>query len=70
MGSRSSDFWAGSGRTDRVWLTNTDIHNFADVLSHSASTAGGVVFTVSAQDSITFTGVALAQLNADDFIFA
>jgi Ca2+-binding RTX toxin-like protein len=64
-----SDFWAGAGRTDRVWLTNTSIHTFADVLSHAVDSAAGVVFTVSATDSITFTGLTLSQLNADDFIF-
>ena len=64
-----SDFWAGVGRTDRVWITNTDIHSFADVLSHSVDSAAGVVFTISTQDSITFTGLTVAQLHADDFIF-
>jgi Ca2+-binding RTX toxin-like protein len=64
-----SDFWAGTGRTDRVWITNTDIHSFADVLSHSVDSGAGVVFTITAQDSITFTGITLAQLVADDFIF-
>ena len=64
-----SDFWAGAGRTDRVWITNTDIHNFADVLSHSVYSGAGVVFTITGQDSITFTGITMAQLVADDFIF-
>ncbi|MGB9143217.1 MAG: calcium-binding protein, partial [Aestuariivirga sp.] len=64
-----SDFWAGAGRTDRVWLTNTDIHSFADVQSHAVDTAGGVVLAVNGGDSITFTGITVAQLNADDFIF-
>ncbi len=64
-----SDFWAGVGRTDRVWITNTDIHSFADVLSHSVDSAAGVVFTISAQDSITFTGLTLNQFHSDDFIF-
>jgi Ca2+-binding RTX toxin-like protein len=64
------DFWAGTGRTDRVWITGTDIHNFDDVLAHSQNSAEGVVFTINENDSITFTGITMAQLVADDFIFA
>ncbi len=64
-----TDFWAGTGRTDRVWITNTGIHSFADVLSHSINSFGGVVFTVSAEDRITFSGITVAQLVADDFLF-
>ena len=64
-----SDFWAGAGRTDRVWLTNTDIHSFSDVQSHVVDTAAGLVLTINGTDSITFTGITMAQLNVDDFIF-
>ncbi len=64
-----TDFWAGTGRTDRIWITNTSIQSFADVLSHSVNSAGGVVFTVSAEDRITFSGITVAQLVADDFLF-
>ena len=66
-----TDFWFGVGRTDRVQLVNTDLHSFADVLSHAVNSADGVVLSVDAGvDHITFTGVTLAQLNADDFLFA
>jgi Ca2+-binding RTX toxin-like protein len=65
-----SDFWAGLARTDRVWLTNTDLHSYADVLAHMTDTATGLVLSVNGgTDSITFTGIHLPQLNADDFIF-
>jgi Ca2+-binding RTX toxin-like protein len=64
------DFWAGAGRTDRLWLTNTDLHNYADVMSHTVDTVEGLVITVnSGQDNITLAGIHLPQLNADDFLF-
>ena len=65
-----SDFWAGAGRTDRVWITNTGIHSFADVLSHSTDTGAGLLFQITADDSIAFTSLKASQLVADDFIFA
>ncbi len=66
-----TDFWFGVGRTDRVQLVNTDLHSFADILSHAVNSADGVVLSVDAGvDHITFTGVTLAQLNADDFLFS
>jgi large repetitive protein len=65
-----TDFWAGLGRTDRVQLLNTDIHSYADVLSHMTDNAAGIVLSVNGgADSITFTGVHLNQINADDFLF-
>ncbi len=66
-----ADFWVGVGRTDRVQLLGSDLHSFTEVLGHATDTAGGVVLSVNGgQDSITFTGVTIAQLNADDFLFA
>jgi Ca2+-binding RTX toxin-like protein len=66
-----TDFWAGAGRTDRVQLVGTDIHSWADVLAHATETADGVVLSFDAgHDSITFTGLHLNQLVADDFLFA
>jgi Ca2+-binding RTX toxin-like protein len=65
-----TDFWAGVGRTDRLWLTNTDLHNYADVLAHTTDTAAGLVISINGgQDSITLAGIHLPQLNADDFLF-
>ncbi len=66
-----TDFWFGLGRTDRVQLIGTDIHSWADVLSHINDTANGLVLSVDAgHDSITFAGLHLNQLVADDFLFA
>jgi serralysin len=66
-----TDFWAGTGRTDRVQLLNTDMHSFADVFSHLTETAAGAVLSVNGgADSITFAGVHLNQLVADDFLFS
>ena len=66
-----SDFWYGAGRTDRVQLLGSDLHSFADVLAHATDTANGVVLSVNGgHDSITFTGLTIAQFNADDFLFA
>jgi Ca2+-binding RTX toxin-like protein len=65
-----TDFWAGAGRTDRVWFTNTDIRSYADVLAHTTDTAAGLVISVNGgADSITLAGIHLSQLNADDFLF-
>ena len=66
-----TDFWFGLGRTDRVQLLGSDLHSFTEVLSHATDSAAGVVLSVNGGlDSITFTGVTIAQLNADDFLFA
>jgi Ca2+-binding RTX toxin-like protein len=65
-----TDFWAGVGRTDRASLTNTDLHSFVDVLSHVVENASGVVLSVnSGLDTITFAGLHVNQLHADDFLF-
>ena len=66
-----TDFWFGLGRTDRVQLLGSDLHSFAEVLSHATDTAAGVVLSVNGgHDSITFSGISIAQFNADDFLFA
>jgi Ca2+-binding RTX toxin-like protein len=66
-----TDFWAGIGRTDRVQLIGTDIHNWADVLSHATETSAGVVLSFNGGiDTITFAGLHLNQLVADDFLYA
>jgi Ca2+-binding RTX toxin-like protein len=61
-----TDFWAGAGRTDRIWL-----QGFGTAPAYTvADTAEGVVFTVAGTDTLTLTGVHLPQLHADDFIFS
>ena len=65
-----TDFWAGLGRTDRVQLLNTDMHSWADILAHAHDTTAGVVLSVNAgHDTITFAGLHVNQLVADDFLF-
>ncbi len=64
-----TDFAAGAGRTDRVWLQGTGLGDFASVMSNAAEVEGSVVITVEGHGSLTLTGVSLAQLAADDFIF-
>ncbi len=64
-----SDFWTGVGRTDRAWLTGVGFDDFADVLANAVDTAAGVLITLAGEGTLTFTGVTLAQFNADDFIF-
>jgi Ca2+-binding RTX toxin-like protein len=61
-----TDFWAGAGRTDRIWLQGLGTAPAYTV----ADTAAGVVFTVAGIDTLTLTGVHLPQLHADDFIFS
>jgi Ca2+-binding RTX toxin-like protein len=64
-----ADFWAGSGRTDRVWLQGLSMSSFANVLANAQNTAGGVVITLAGQGTLTLAGITIAQLNADDFLF-
>ena len=65
-----SDFWTGTGRTDRAWLTDVGFDDFTDVQANAVDTAAGVVISLAGEGTLTFTGVTLAQLNADDFIFS
>lgn len=64
-----TDFWAGAGRTDRVWLQGTGLNTYADVLANAVNTAAGVLITAAGQGTLTLSGITLAQLNADDFLF-
>jgi Ca2+-binding RTX toxin-like protein len=65
-----TDFWAGTGRTDRIQFVDGQLSNFAGVLTQAANTSHGVVINISADDSLTLTGVQISQLRADDFLFA
>jgi Ca2+-binding RTX toxin-like protein len=64
-----TDFWAGATRTDRIWLTNTGFDDFGDVLANATNSAAGAVIHIADHGDITLTGVTVAQLHADDFIF-
>jgi Ca2+-binding RTX toxin-like protein len=64
-----TDFWTGVGRTDRAWFQGVGLNSYADVLANAVDTAAGVVISAGAQGVLTLSGVTLAQLNADDFLF-
>lgn len=64
-----TDFWAGGGRTDRIWLQGQGVMSFDDLLAnHCADTGEGALITCDG-GSILIEGVTKAQLNVDDFIF-
>jgi Ca2+-binding RTX toxin-like protein len=65
-----TDFWAGQGRTDRVQFLDGQFISFADVMSHTTNGAAGAVIAITADDSLTLSGVLSSQLRADDFLFA
>ncbi len=44
--------------------------DFADVQANAVDTAAGVAISLAGEGTLTFTGVTLAQFNADDFIFS
>jgi Ca2+-binding RTX toxin-like protein len=64
-----TDFWAGAGRTDRIWVKGVDVATMADTDWSMTETDAGVVITVDGHGSLTLSGVHIAQLQADDFIF-
>jgi Ca2+-binding RTX toxin-like protein len=65
-----TDFWAGAGRTDRIWFQSGGTINPTTASWHAQDSAAGAVITVDGHGSLTLTGVTLAQLHADDFIFS
>jgi Ca2+-binding RTX toxin-like protein len=65
-----TDFWAGAGRTDRIWLQGADVANQASPTWSVADSSAGAVITIDGHGTITLTGVAVAQLQLDDFIFS
>jgi Ca2+-binding RTX toxin-like protein len=62
-----TDFWAGSGRTDRIWLDLAGIDGMDDLTL--ADTADGALVTVGSYGTILLEGIATADIHADDFIF-
>lgn len=63
------DFAASVGRTDRIWLTQQGVSDFASLASHFTQTAGGVNLQL-ANGSMLLAGLTIAQLVADDFLFS
>ncbi len=62
-----TDFEAGIGRTDRLWLDNLGFSSMADLTI--TDTAAGAFIDLGAQGSIILTGLLASDLVEDDFIF-
>jgi Ca2+-binding RTX toxin-like protein len=65
-----TDFAAGVGRTDRIWLQAAGVTGQTAVEWSVVDSSAGAVISIVGQGSITLTGVTVAQLHADDFIFS
>ena len=68
-----ADFTTAPGAdSDHIWLTGTDLHSFADVVTHESfnPATGATTITYSGSNTITLNNVAPAQLTADHFIFS
>lgn len=66
-----TDFAAGAGYTDRIWLQDLGFTSFQDVLANAVNTlSGNTVITVAGHGTITLLNVVVSQLAADDFLFA
>ena len=67
------DFTTAPGPdSDHIWLSGTDLHSFADVVTHESFNAatGATTITYNGSNTITLNNVAPAQLTADHFIFS
>ncbi len=65
-----SDVQAGNGATDVLQLSlGTAFDTFAEVMAVSTQVGADTVITISANDTITLTGLLKTSLVADDFIF-
>ena len=65
-----TDFWAGAGRTDRIWVQGFGITSTNVPAWSAVDTVDGALITINGVDSLTLTGVKIAQLHLDDFIFS
>jgi Ca2+-binding RTX toxin-like protein len=65
-----TDFWAGAGRTDRIWLQGAGATGQTSPAWSVANSSAGAVITIVDHGTITLTGVTVAQLHLDDFIFS
>lgn len=61
------DFAAGKGRTDRIWIDDLGVDNFADL--QMSEEARGTIIDLQAYGTITLLGVGINDLVTDDFIF-
>jgi len=62
-----SDFWAGTGRTDRIWLRDQGIDSWDELQGAMTQNGDDVVITLD-QGTITLENILLGDLVADDFI--
>jgi Ca2+-binding RTX toxin-like protein len=65
-----TDFWVGAGRTDRIWFQGAGAADQTSPTWSVADSSAGAVITIVDQGTITLTGVTVAQLHLDDFIFS
>jgi Ca2+-binding RTX toxin-like protein len=63
-----TDFWAGTGRTDRIWLVNQGVSNWSDLQTTMSQHGSDLVISLD-HGSITLENISMADLVADDFIF-
>lgn len=63
-----TDFQAGEGRTDRVWLRDNDFGSYDELMASLVDTADGVLLDMGEQGSLTLTDLTVAELVSDDFI--
>jgi serralysin len=64
-----SDFAAGSAVGDVIQVDSSLFANFAAVQSHAQQVGSNTVITLDAGNTITLAGVAVSNLNVNDFLF-
>jgi Ca2+-binding RTX toxin-like protein len=64
-----ADFTAGSGSGDVIELRDNIFADYSAVIAAASTSGSDTVITVDASNRITLTGVALASLHQDDFLF-
>jgi Ca2+-binding RTX toxin-like protein len=65
-----SDFWAGTYSEDVIQLSlGTNFDSYAEVMDATSQVGNNTVINISANDTITLTGVAKANLVEGDFSF-
>lgn len=65
-----TDFEAGPGRTDRVWLRDHEFDDFSDLASSLEDSDTGTMLTLGDNTSIFFEGIHSTEFVSDDFILA
>jgi Ca2+-binding RTX toxin-like protein len=67
---RITDFTAGAGTSDAIKLVGMGFSSFAEVKAAALQVGGDVHINLGGGDSLVLSGVLLASLHGDDFIFA